>query len=475
MAGSDRPVRRWLKRVVITLAAILLLVVAPAAFILYPALKSYPAMDFPLAASKTEKNLRDLAYLRLLPQVERSFTDQTRAAFEAEIDKLVARAPELDRAGLAMGAARAVALADNGHTNILGLVGGIGFNGVPVRLGWFADGLFVVSAAAEQRDLLGAQVLALNGHSPEQLVEALRPYTGGPANLAREFSPNFLVSPELLHAAGLSEKSDTAEFRVRLRDGAEVVRGLTAITWLPEPQTKNFWPKRDLSPVRKKECNASWTHVLDGSTLPSYLSRPDHNFWHRYLDNDRILYVQLNRVSDQGTASIEDYLSGLLKEVAARKVRHAVVDLRFNPGGNYVLAADFTRRLPELIPPDGKIFILTSGNTFSAGISTAARLKFYAGSRAVLVGEAMGDRPQSWGEGGTAQMPNSKLSIRYTTGYHDWQNGCGLAQIRTCFILNYVYGTPSGSLAPMVPIAPTFASYAAGDDAVLAEALKLAK
>ena len=53
----------------------------------------------PLAASPAEKNLRDLAYLRLLPQVERSFTDQTRAAFEAALDKLVARAPELDRAG----------------------------------------------------------------------------------------------------------------------------------------------------------------------------------------------------------------------------------------------------------------------------------------------------------------------------------------------------------------------------------------
>ncbi|MBN9236760.1 MULTISPECIES: S41 family peptidase [Phyllobacteriaceae] len=475
MAGSVRPARRWLKRIAIALVAVLLLVVAPAAFILYPALKSYPAMDFPLAASPAEKNLRDLAYLRLLPQVERSFTDQTRAAFEAALDKLVARAPELDRAGLAMGAARAVALADNGHTNILGLVGGNGFNAVPVRLGWFADDLFVVSAAADQRDLLGAQVLALNGHSPEQLVEALRPYTGGPANLAREFVPNFLISPELLHAAGLAENADAAEFRVRQRDGVEVVRRLAAVAGTPEPLARSSWPKRDLSPVRRKDSEASWVHVLDGAAPPSYLSRPDDNFWHSYLENDGILYVQLNRIGDQEKASIEDYLSGLLAEVAKRKVKHAVVDLRFNPGGNYLLAADFTRRLPELLPPDGKVFILTSGNTFSAGISTAARLKYFAGSRAVLIGEAMGDRPQSWGEGGTARMPNSKLAIRYTTGYHDWQNGCGLAQIRTCFVLNYFYGTPSGSLTPTVPVAPTFASYAAGDDAVLAEALKLAK
>jgi hypothetical protein len=126
------------------------------------------------------------------------------------------------------------------------------------------------------------------------------------------------------------------------------------------------------------------------------------------------------------------------------------------------------------LPPEGKLVILTSANTFSAAISTAARLKYYAGPRAMLVGEEMGDRGSFWGEGGTTTLPNSGIAIRYTTAYHDWENGCGLSQIRTCFYLNYVYGTAAGPLQPAVVTTPTFAEYATGVDRAMAEALRLA-
>ncbi len=119
--------------------------------------------------------------------------------------------------------------------------------------------------------------------------------------------------------------------------------------------------------------------------------------------------------------------------------------------------------------------MLVSGTTFSAAISTAARLKYYAGPRGFLVGEQMGDRTRFWGEGGTATMPNSKLAIRYTTAFHDWESGCGVTQVRTCFFLNYIYGTPSGPLMPDVPFAQTFTSYAAGEDALLEKVIELAE
>lgn len=221
MAGTDRPVRRWLKRIAIALAAVLILVVTPAVVIIYPTFKSYPAIQFPQAASRAEKNKQDLDLLQRLPEVERSFTNETRAAFNTAMAELVARAPDLDRAGFAMGTARAVALADNGHTSVMALVAGHGFNALPVRFGWFADGLFVVAARPDQRNLLGAQLVTFDGHTPEQVLEGLRAYVGGPANLARELSPNLIASPELLHAAGLADKADAAALVLRLRDGTQ--------------------------------------------------------------------------------------------------------------------------------------------------------------------------------------------------------------------------------------------------------------
>ncbi|CAN7443990.1 S41 family peptidase [Bosea sp. LjRoot90] len=452
-------------------AASLALVAAPLAVILYPTLKRYPQESFPAAVSPRDRNLQDLAHLRRLPEVERSFTNESRAAFERAVAAIEPRAGDLDRAGLAMAAAKAAALADNGHTNVLGLAGDYGFNTVPIRLGWFADGLFVIAADDDRRHLLGGQVLGVNGRAIAALVEALRPYVGGPANLAREFVPNFLISPELLHAAGLAETTNGSTFEIRLADGRAASVELAAEAAKHPALTAQLWPKRNLSPAIEAARPAGWRHVLDGAALPAYLSRPDTNYWHDYPAAD-LLYVQINRVADQAPVGASRYLSDMLDEAAKKPIRNAIVDLRFNRGGDYTLTADFTRRLPQLLPPTGKLFILTSANTFSAAISTAARLKRFAGARAILVGEAMGDRSQFWGEGGLTLLPNAKIAVRYTTAFHDWEQGCGLSQITTCFLLNYAYGVPAGSLQPTVTIAPSFADYAAGKDPVMSEVMR---
>jgi len=464
---GEVPRRSWRRRglrLLAVVAALLAFVAITLAIILYPTLKPYPKADFPAAASHRDRNLQDLAHLRRLPEVERSFTAQSRAAFDQAIAALEPRAGDLDRADLAMAAAKAVALADNGHTNVLGLAGDQGFNAVPIRLGWFADGLFVIAADEERRDLLGGQVLGVNGRAAAALVEALRPYVGGPANLAREFAPNLLISPELLHAAGLAATANGGSFEIRFTDGRVALVELAAKAATRAPATRFTWPKGNLAPSQP----SGWRHVLDGVALPAYLTRLDANYWHSYPAPD-LLHVQINRVADQGPVGMAKYLSGLLDEAARKPVSNAIVDLRFNSGGDYTLTADFVRRLPEMLPPDSKLFILTSANTFSAAISTAARLKHFAGPRAVIVGEGMGDRSQFWGEGGFTVLPHSKLAVRYTTAFHDWEQGCSLAQVTSCFLLNYLYDVPAGDLRPTVMITPGFADYAAGKDPVMAE------
>lgn len=467
---DDVPKRswRWIRRFAIVVGGLFVLVAAALAVILYPTLKPYPKADFPAAASQRDGNLQDLAHLRCLPEVERSFTPQTRAAFDQAVAAIEQRAADLDRAGLAMAAAKAVAIADNGHTNVLGLAGDQGFNAVPIRLGWFADGLFVIAADDELRHLLGGEVLGVNGRSTAALVEALRPYVGGPANLAREFVPNFLISPELLHAVGLAAAADGNSFEMRFADGRVGSVELAAKASIRGPRDRFMWPRGNLSPPGR---SSGWRHVLDEVALPTYLGRLDANYWHDYPASD-LLYVQINRVGDQGPVGLSAYLSGMLDEAAKKPIRNAIVDLRFNPGGDYTLTADFTRRLPQLLPPDGRLFILTSANTFSAAISTVARLKHFAGARAVIVGEAIGDRSHFWGEGGLTLLPNSKLAVRYTTAFHDWERGCGVSQIMTCFLLNYVYGVPAGNLQPIVAITPRFIDYATGKDAVMAEIMR---
>jgi hypothetical protein len=462
---------RGLKLIAIT-SVMVVLIAVPLAVILYPTLKSYPEARFATAASQSERNFQDLAHLRRLPEVDRSFTDETRAAFEQAVASIEQQAGNLDRAGLAMMVARAVALADNGHTNVLGMAGDYGFNAVPVRLSRFADALFIIAATDERRDLLGAKVLGVNGRPTEALVEALGQYTGGTANLAREFAPNLLISPELLAAAGLAETASDSTYDLLFPDGRFGSVELIAETPTQEPASSSLWPKRHLSPAAKDALPTGWRHVLDDLALPPYLARPSANYWHDYPAPD-LLYVQINAVKDQGSVSISQYLSDMLDEAGRKPARNAIVDLRFNSGGNYVLTNDFTRRLPEILPPGGRTYILTSANTFPAAIVTAARVKYFSGGNAILIGEPMGDRPQHWGEGGVTVLPNANIAIGYSTAYHDWGNGCSLSQITTCFLLNYVYGVPAGNLQPDVLIAPTFADYVAGKDTTMIEVMRL--
>ncbi|MBK5565430.1 hypothetical protein [Ensifer sp. SSB1] len=479
-SGKDSPAakskdlwrRRGFRFVAIALTALLILVVLPFAVILYPTLKPYPETELPAATSQLERNRQDIAHLRRLIEVDRSFTPASKAAFTHALDSLEQRAGDLDRPGLAMAAAKAVALADNGHTNVVGLVGGYSFGAVPIRLGWFADGLFVIAAASDQSRLLGGKILAVNGRTTDALVEALRPHVGGPVNLAREFVPNFAISPELLLAADLADSTEGSTYRVGLLDGRVEDVALVANPGAQEPLTGNLWPRRDLSPISQADRGAGWRHMLDGVTLPPYLKQLDANSWHEYPLPD-LLYIQINRIRDDTPEGLSGSLAKILDEAEQKPIRNAVVDLRFNSGGNYELTAEFSRRLPEILPPEGRLFVLTSANTFSAAISTAARLKYFGGTQTILLGEPMGDRLQFWGEGGRTVLPNSRITIRYTTAYHDWEHGCSLSQLRTCFLLNYFYDVPAGSLQPAMLRSATFADYAAGKDPAMSAVMQV--
>lgn len=55
-------------------------------------------------------------------------------------------------------------------------------------------------------------------------------------------------------------------------------------------------------------------------------------------------------------------------------------------------AARFALHLPDFVPSSGRLYLLTGPQTVSASITTAAFVKQAAGSRAIILGEPVGDR-----------------------------------------------------------------------------------
>lgn len=457
----------WLAGGVVLLA----LPTIAAAYLMYQVWRPYPEARYVPAASQEEANRQDLDHLRKLADRDRSFTPEARAEFLRRLDALMPQAATLDRAKLAVEVARLTALADNGHTNAVIYFGKGGFRSLPIRLGSFADGLFVVKAREDHVGLLGARLVAVDGLPVERLLVELRDFIGGADTLFANHAPRLLVSPELLHAAGLGDNPTTSRLRLRLADGTEVERLLSG--GKPEaPPRKNYWPVRDLSPVPIATNDDGWPHVLSRRRVPVYLSRPDQAYWHEAPAGGGFLYMQLNRLKNSWPEPLAAYLDGVLGEIKTKGVKAVVVDLRFNRSGNYLLAADFTRRLARTVPADGRIFILSGTNTYSAGIVTLARLKYFAGTRGLQIGAPLGDRGQFWADGGRTVLPNSQIPVRYATSYHDWEKGCSLSDIGTCFLFNYAYGVPAGSLTPQVETPLTFADYMAARDPAMEEVQK---
>lgn len=82
--------------------------------------------------------------------------------------------------------------------------------------------------------------------------------------------------------------------------------------------------------------------------------------------------------------------------------------------------------------------------TFSAGLITAARVKYFAKEKICVVGEQVGDNLKFRAEGISYILPNSKIKIQDSKYEHDWIND-KFIPFRTYFF-NLFLGVPAKNL-----------------------------
>jgi len=148
-----------------------------------------PEANYDQPRNLTEARLQDLDYLRRLPGTDNSFSQAEKSLFDEHIDRLQADAATMSVTEFTMGVAAAVAISENGHTNLRSVGSVDGLNSLPVRFFWFGDGLHIVRARASHAHLIGARVLAYDGVAPEDIVAKLDPYIGSNDHFLRFQSP----------------------------------------------------------------------------------------------------------------------------------------------------------------------------------------------------------------------------------------------------------------------------------------------
>jgi hypothetical protein len=424
-----------------------------------------PAPRGPAPRDRAEARAQDLEVLAALPGIDRSFTPRARARFEQEVASLRARVGELDDAAFFLGVAQAVALSRNAHTNVDLVSWREKLAAAPVRLAWFSEGLFVIRARRGHEDLLGARVLAIDGHAPEALEREAKRYFAGTDEYLRSVSHVALESPAVLHALHPEASAASLAFRVRDRVGTEREVVLDALA--PAEAPRAVKPGRLRSPLPLDDERGEWVALLRSRPPPPSLRGPGHASYATTLENGT-LYLHLWQIRDLPGEPIGDRIAAALGDRHAPPWERIVLDLRFDAGGDYPTVYGAMRALARRLAPHGRLSILTDETTFSAAIITAVLAKHFAGARAVVVGSTPGDRLEFWAEGTPARLPNSGIRIGVSTGYHDWAHGC---RALACWWPNFYYDVAGGDLAPAIAARWTFADYARGIDTVLERAL----
>ena len=419
--------------------------------------------------SVQESQRQDLRHFEHVRRNERSWTDETRARFDAQVVALQERAGELTDAEFMLGLARGQAAIDNGHSNasITAMIRRLPH--LPVRTAFFGDELRVLRASADHKDLLGMRVTHINGVDVIEAVRRFRDAFGGTDANYRIMVPLLLETPAYLAAVGISGP-DTI-IRLEADDAATIERQLTPIDG---GEIEKWTIPGDLPLSWKRDTEASI--ALVPPETPLYLQREERGYWLENIAEFNAVYINLRTNVDDGLGqNLRTFSHKAVEALRARpqRPRAIIVDLRFNHGGDYSLTHDLMVALGDIVGPDGRVYILTSGNTFSAAIVSMAFAKSKAPERTVIVGEEIGDRLQFWAEGWAYNLPNSKFRARYATAFYDLQNGCrGL--FRCYWGAFYLFPVIVDDLDVDISAPLTFEAYAAGRDPAL-EAISAAE
>ena len=414
-----------------------------------------PKPQFQHPQTEAEAQRQDLEYFRNYLHYDRSYAPTARVEVERLLRAYETQAGEISSAEFELAISRMVALADNGHSTVW--ITARRHNRLPCRFYRFGDGFFVLRARPACVKLLGARVTAIDGRSIDEVSHAMYEYVRGPQNHFEQFrSVFFLESPELLHAAGLADRSDRLTLAMSLLDGSSHEHTITADP--PDPDGPGVASDSYLSPQRLDRETKDWEPLLDThAELPFFLQDYVVPFRSVYWPAESTYYIQFKSNNDQDGYRIGDFMNRVKKEITADKPRVVVLDMRFNQGGNYVKTARFMANLAHLTDSIKRLYIFTSAWTFSAGQVSVAIAKQHGADKAVLVGEHVGDRMRLWAEGEELCLPNSKICTHFATGLHDYTKGCWGEP--GCFITFRLFPVKVTTLETDVPVAYNFADY----------------
>lgn len=391
------------------------------------------ACSGPAPLSARDRNWQqDVAYLaRELPAVRAGGLGTVRpATWRAAATGLEAAVPRLSDSQLVTGLAQLVARLHDDETLVMFPRGPY----LTLDAQQVGGGLYLLAVPAADRAVLGARLLAVDGHPVARVLARAGTTIGAEdPQLLRNSETGALDDLGLLHSLGLTVSTASAVLTVLTRAGSRVTVRLTAAR-----SAFITWPNLFIDQV------PGLAHV----PLPLYQHDATRPYWLQVMPARHAVYLKYNQcLPDSGFQRLAARALALL---TAHRDYRLIVDLRDNGGGDdgpFQSLISGLKADPRLRAPGRVIGLVDQFTDSSATVDTQSLKE----AGAVLMGQPPADPLDNWGNEQTFRLPHSGLVIQYTTAS--------------------INGTGARWGIPDVVIKPTLAQLLAGEDPVLAAAL----
>ena len=371
-----------------------------------------------LAPAQWQADLEALA--QEVPRQHRNaFHSISRREWESAVSSLQQRLPTLSPTLVPVALRELVARIGDAHTSV-GLPPAAR---LPIGLFWFGGDLRIIETSPEHSDLLGAKILRIGNRTAQeaarlsaQLIVRENQWS------ALSATPYLLRRADVLRYYTLTEDLHSAVLSVRLSNGSTQDVSLAFV-----------------------EGGVNDTRYVAGHA-PIWRQQPLDPIWWRPLANGPF-YINF-RAYDQ----LRSHAAELMRVLDERLPAKVILDMRDNGGGDFTVFRDTILRgiqeRPWLNRRD-RLFVIIGREMFSAAMTNAADLRLH--TRATLVGEPIGERPNSYQEVRFFSLPNSHLRYGVSTQYYEALPGAGNPE----------------AVTPNVYAPPRWRTFARGEDDAL--------
>ncbi|MGH4125168.1 MAG: S41 family peptidase [Clostridium sp.] len=327
------------------------------------------------------------------------FFQKSKADFFKEIDSLKRDIESLSDYEIKLQIAKIVASIGDAHTYVplnINLL-------LPLELYWFADGIYVIVAPQQYKEILYCKIIKVNNIDIEEVIYILSSIISYEnETYFKSQLPKYFPAIELLYDLGLVNDIDSLELTFEDKNRKERTLEIKSM------------------PLREwKELYSLINNDLMYSTnLPLYRRNSHKNYWFEYIDVSNIVYFKYNACKDMSTKDVVTFCSELINFIEAHVVEKLIIDLRNNFGGNSSLLNPFIEDIKncDKINKTGRLFIIIGRETFSSALLNSFFLK--ENTSAIFLGEPTGGKPNCYGEVQRFILKNFGLTVCYSTKYY---------------------------------------------------------